>query len=120
MDELVGRIAANVGVERPIAVKTIGIILEFMAREGPPEAVQALLERVPGAAAAIETARDEGGLFGGMGGIMGVGARLMGAGLSMPQIQGAAREIIAYAREQVGEEAVARFVDAVPALKQYI
>jgi hypothetical protein len=120
MDELVERIAANVGVDRSVAAKAVGIILEFLAREGPSETVRALLDRLPGSDAAIDAARTEGGTFGGLGGIMGVGTRLMGAGLSMPQIQGVTREVIAYARENAGDEAVDRFVDAIPALRQFI
>ena len=120
MDELVGRIAANVGISRPVAEKAVGIILEFLAREAPPETTGALLDRLPGSQAAIDTAREEGGAFGALGGIMGVGTRLMGAGLSMPEIQGITREIIAYAREQAGDEAVNRFMDAIPALRQFI
>lgn len=120
MDELVGRIAANIGVDRSIAEKAVGIILDFLAREGPPETVRELLDRLPGADAAVEAARAEGGMFGGIGGIMGVGTRLMGAGLSMPQIQGMTREVIAFAREQAGDEAVNRFADAIPALRQFI
>ena len=44
--------------------------------------VHALLDQLPGADAAIAAARadDAGGLFGSMGGIMGVGSRLMAAG----------------------------------------
>ncbi len=120
MDELVGRIAANVGISRPVAEKAVGIILEFLAREGPPDTVREFTERLPGSEPAIEAARSEGGAFGGMGGIMGVGTRLMGVGLSMPEIQGVTREIIGYAREQVGDEAVERFLDAIPALRQII
>jgi hypothetical protein len=120
MDELVGRIAANVGVDRSVAENAVGIILEFLAREGPPETERGLLDRLPGADAAIDAARASGGTFGGLGGIMGVGTRLMGAGLSMPEIQGVTREVIAYAREKAGDEAVDRFVDAIPALRQFI
>ncbi len=120
MDELVGRIAANVGTARPVAEKAVGIILEFLAREGPPDTARDLIDRLPGAQSAIEAARAEGGALGGLGGIMGVGTRLMGAGLSMPEIQGVTREIVAYAREQAGEEAVNRFMDAIPALRQFI
>jgi hypothetical protein len=120
MDELVGRIAANVGTSRPVAEKAVGIILEFLAREAPPDTVRALLDHVPGAESAMETARAESGPFGGIGGLMGVGTRLMGSGLSMPDIQGVIREIVSYAREQAGDEAVNSFMEAIPALKQFI
>lgn len=121
MDELVDRIVANVGVDRAVAEKAVGIILDFLVKEGPAEQVQALLERLPGADAAIEAARSAGsGLFGGMGGIMGVGSRLMSAGLAMGQIQGVTHELIAYAREKAGDEALGGIVDAIPGLSQFI
>ena len=122
MDELVGRIVSNVGIERPIAERAVGIILDFLATEGPADKVQALVGRLPGAAEAIAAARAEGGggLFGGMGGIMGVGSRLMSAGLGMGEIQGVTRELIAYAREKAGDEDLNGIVDAIPGLSQFI
>ncbi len=122
MDELFGRIVANVGIEKPIAEKAVGIILDFLATDGPPDKVQALLTRLPGAAQAVEVARAEtgGGMFGGMGGIMGVGSRLMSAGLGMGEIQGVTRELISYAREKAGDEDLNGIVDAIPGLSQFI
>ena len=121
MDELVGRIVSNVGIERPIAERAVGIILDFLATEGPADKVQALVGHLPGAAEAIAAARAEGsGLFGGMGGIMGVGSRLMSAGLGMGEIQGVTRELIAYAREKAGDEDLNGIVDAIPGLSQFI
>jgi len=121
MDELVDRIVARVGVDRAVAEKSVGIIFDFLSKEGPTEKVQALLDRLPGANAAMAAARegDSGGMFGGMGGIMGVGSRLMSAGLGMGEIQGVTRELIAYAREQAGDEAVGEIVGAVPGLGQF-
>jgi hypothetical protein len=122
MDELVDRIVARVGVDRTVAEKSVGIIFDFLSKEGPTEKVHALLDRLPGADAALTAARanDTGGMFGSMGGIMGVGSRLMAAGLGMGQIQGVTRELLAYAREQVGDEAVGEVVAAVPGLSQFI
>jgi hypothetical protein len=122
MDELVGRIVNNVGIEPPIADRAVGIILDFLATEGPSDKVQALLGRLPGAAEAIAAARAEGGggLFGGMSGIMGVGSRLMSAGLGMGEIQGVTHELIAYAREKAGDEDLNGIVDAIPGLSQFI
>ena len=122
MDELVDRIVARVGVDRTVAEKSVGIIFDFLSKEGPTDKVQALLDRLPGANEAMAAARegDSGGMFGGMGGIMGVGSRLMSAGLGMGEIQGVTRELIAYAREQAGDEAVDEIVAAVPGLGQFI
>ncbi|MGB9394573.1 MAG: DUF2267 domain-containing protein, partial [Pseudolabrys sp.] len=35
MDELIGRLVANVGVDRSAAEKAVGIILDFLRKEGP-------------------------------------------------------------------------------------
>jgi hypothetical protein len=55
-----------------------------------------------------------------MGGIMGVGTKLMAAGLSMSQMQAVTREIIAYSREKAGEDAVGEIVGSIPGLGQFI
>jgi hypothetical protein len=122
MEELVGRIVTNVGIERPVAERAVGIILDFLATEGPADKVPRLLARLPGATEAVEAARAEagGGPFGGMGGIMGVGSRLMSAGLEMGEIQGVTREIISYAREKAGDEDLNGIVDAIPGLSKFI
>jgi hypothetical protein len=122
MDELLDRIVSNVGIERPVAERAVGIILDFLATEGPADKVQALLARLPGATEAVDAARAEGGggLFGGMGGIMGVGSRLMSAGLGMGEIQGVTRELISYAREKAGDEDLNAIVDAIPGLSQFV
>ena len=122
MDELVDRIVAEVGVDRAVAEKAVGIIFDFLSKEGPTEKVHALLDQLPGANAAIAVARaeDSSGMFGSMGGIMGVGSRLMSAGLGMGQIQGVTRVLIAYAREKAGDQSVNGIVDAIPGLAQFI
>jgi hypothetical protein len=116
MDELVGRLVANVGVDQAVAEKAVGIILAFLLKEGPSDKVQALIDQMPGAETAVQA--ESGGM--GMGGIMGVGTKLMAAGLSMGQMQGVTREIIAYAREKAGEDAVGEIVGSIPGLGQFI
>ena len=118
MDELIGRLVANVGVERSAAEKAVGIILEFLRKEGPPDTVQALIDRIPGAEALIAK-QSEGGGFS-MGGIMGAGTKMMSAGLSMAQVQGVTRETIAYAREKIGDDAVGEIVGTIPGLGQFV
>jgi len=121
MTELVDRIVARVGVDRPTAEKSIGIILDFLSKEGPSDKVQALLARLPGHDALIAAASaDGGGLFGGMGGIMGVGSRLMGAGLGMDDIQNVIRELVIYSREQGAEDALRDIAASIPGLSQYV
>src|SRR5260370_19252161 len=108
MDELVDQVAGNVGIDRPVAERAVGIILDVLASEGPADTVQALLGRLPGAAEAVASARAEsgGGLFAGAGGIMGVGSRLMSAGVDMGEIHGVTRRLIAYARHKASDHDV--------------
>lgn len=117
MDELVERLVAEVGIDRAVAEKAVGIILAFLLKEGPSDKVQALLASMPGAEAAA-TANESGGSFG-MGGIMGVGTQLMSAGLSMGEVQGVARILLAYGREKAGEDTVGEIVGAIPGLGQF-
>ncbi|MBV8791976.1 MAG: DUF2267 domain-containing protein [Pseudolabrys sp.] len=120
MDELIGRLVVNVGVERLAAEKAVGIILDFLKKEGPPEKVQALIDRLPGAEAALAAQQSEpGGMFS-MGGIMGAGTKMMAAGLSMGQVQGVTKEMLAYAREKAGEDTVGEIVGAIPGLSQFV
>jgi hypothetical protein len=118
MDELLDRLVNTVGVDRAVAEKAVGIILAFLLKEGPSDKVQALIDQLPGANSATQAAVDAGGA--GMGGIMGVGTKLMAAGLGMNQMQGVTREIIAHAREKVGEDAVGEIVGSIPGLGQFI
>jgi hypothetical protein len=122
MDELVDQVVGNVGIARPVAERAVGIILDFLATEGPADTVKALLERLPGAAeaAAAAHAEDGGGPLGSAGGLMAVGSRLMSAGLSMSEIQGVTRVLMAYAREKAGDQDVNAIVDAIPGLSQFI
>jgi len=121
MDELVEQVIANVGIARPDAERAVGIIFDFLATDGPPETVK-VLQRLPGATAAAAAAHEEsgGGLFGSVGGLMGVGTRLMSAGLSMPEIQGVTRELIAYARDKAGAAEVDAIVDGIPGLRGFL
>ena len=119
MDELVGRLVASVGVDRGAAEKAVGIILDFLRKEGPPDKVKALIDGLPGAEALLAQHSDAGGAFS-LGGIMGAGTKMMSAGLSMAQVQGVTRETIAYAREKIGDDAVGEIVGAIPGLSQFV
>jgi hypothetical protein len=123
MDELIARLVANVGLERTAAEKAVGIIFEFLRKEGPADKVQALLDRMPGAQALMQAQEGAdaggGGMFA-LGGIMGAGTKMMAAGLSMGQVQGVTREVIVYAREKAGEDAIGEIVGAVPGLSQFV
>ena len=120
MDELIARLVANVGVDREAAEKSVGIILGFLVKEGPPEKVKPLIDKLPGAQALLDAQKDDGGGMFAMGGLMGAGTKMMAAGLSMGQVQGVTKETIAYAREKAGEDAVGEIVGAIPGLSQFV
>ncbi len=122
MDELVSRIVNNVGIERSVAAKAVGIMLDFFATAGPPDKVETFLAHLPGAKEAIEAARAEGGggFFGSMGGIMGVGSRLMSTGLGLGQIHGVSQQVIAYAREKAGDEDIDRIINSIPGARAFL
>jgi hypothetical protein len=128
MDELIARLVADVGIERATAEKAVGIILEFLVKEGPADKVQPLLAKLPGAEALMQQAASEnegggmmaGAMGGAMGGVMGAGMRMMSAGLSMGQVQSVTRAVIAYTREKAGEDAVGEIVAAIPGLAQFV
>jgi hypothetical protein len=126
MEELIARLTADVGIDRAAAEKAVGIIFDFLAKEGPADKVQPLLAKLPGAEAVMQKAASEGdGVMAGamgesMGGVMGAGMRMMSAGLSMGQVQSVTRAVIAYAREKAGEDAVGEIAAAIPGLAQFV
>jgi len=122
MDELIARLVANVGVDKAVAEKAVGIILDFLVKEGPSDKVQAVVDKLPGAQALIQAQQvsDAGGGMFGMGGLMGAGTKLMAARLSMGQVQAVTKEVIAYSREKAGEDAVGEIVGAIPGLSQFV
>jgi hypothetical protein len=120
MNELIARLVANVGIDQAAAENSVGIILDFLKKEGPPDKVQTLIDKLPGAEALLAAqAADSGGMFA-MGGLMGAGTKMMGAGLSMGQVQGVTKEVIAYAREKAGEDTIGEIVGSIPGLSQFI
>ena len=68
MDELIGRLVSDVGIDRPAAETAAGIILDFLAKEGPADKMQLLLAKLPGAEALMQKAASQ--CRGGMGGVM--------------------------------------------------
>jgi hypothetical protein len=120
MDELIGRLATKAGIDDVVAEKTIGIILGFLRNEGPSDKVQALIDRIPGAEAAISAAGNGGGLGKLMGGgLMALGTKLMGLGLGMSEIQGIARELFRFGRDQIGADQMGEIIAETPGLSQF-
>lgn len=120
MDELVDQLAAKAGVDKAVAEKTIGAILSFLRKEGPADKVQTLIDAFPGAEAAIAAGSGSGGLAGLLGGgIMALGAKLMGFGLGMGQIQAIGRELFKIGRDRIGTDTMNAIIAETPGLSQF-
>ena len=120
MDELTAWLASKAGIETTVAEKTIGIILGYLRNEGPSDKVQALIDRIPGAEAAISAAGNGGGLGRLMGGgLMALGTKLMGLGLGMGEIQNVARELFRFGRDKIGADQMGEIIAGTPGLSQF-
>ena len=120
MDELIGRLASKAGVDIAIAEKIAGIMLSFLRSEGPSDKVQTLIDRIPGAEAAIAAAGHGSGFAKLMGGgLIAAGTRLMGLGLGIAQIQDAARELFRFGRDRVGADQMHEIIAGTPGLSQF-
>jgi hypothetical protein len=120
MDELIGRLASKAGIDSAVAEKTIGIVLGFLRNEGPSDKVQALIDQIPGAEAAIAASSSNGGFSRLMGGgVMAVGTRLMALGLGMSEIQNVARELFRFGRDKIGADQMGEIISGTPGLSQF-
>lgn len=125
MDELVARLEAQVGVDAATAGELIAMVLQFLAREAPPEAMAPLVARHPWIATALAATPHHAGApadrhFGGMAKLMEVADQMMDAGLTMADVQKTVRVVVDYARESVGEAPVDHLVRAVPGLRHAV
>jgi hypothetical protein len=124
MNEAISKLSTTTGIDETTTRKAAGVILSFLKKEGPPEAVQKLMSSFPEADALMSEAEGSGGALGSMmgamgGGIMAVGAKLMGLGLSMPQVQQFSRAVFVLGRQYAGEETMSQLVAEVPGLSQF-
>jgi hypothetical protein len=120
MDELTRRLAVGAGIDDAVAEKTVGIILGFLRKEGPADKVQALIDAIPGAEAAISASSRNSGLGGLMGGgLMALGTRLMGLGLGISEIQNIARELFKFGRDKIGADRMGEIIVGTPGLSQF-
>lgn len=127
MEELIARVTEKTGLDAATARKAIGIILAYLQKEGPANEVNQLIAALPGAEEAIAEAGGGGGggglmgMIGSMGGgVMALGGQLMGAGVSMGQMQPLGKELFAYGREKAGEDTMGAIMGSIPGLSQFV
>jgi hypothetical protein len=119
MDELIGRLVVKTSIDNAVAEKTIGLILDFLRKEGLSDKVQALIDKIPGAEAAI-AASGNGGSLGRLigGGLMALGTRLMALGLSMAEIRDVARELFKFGHDKIGADQMGEILAGTPGLRK--
>jgi hypothetical protein len=135
MDNLIARVAAAADTNGDTARKAVALVVDFIKREAPEDAVDALLAKAPALNAIVASVSSTGGegmgvalkgLMGtgagamGGGGLMALGGDLMGLGLGMGQIQAVGKEVFDYARETAGDDVVGEISAAIPGLSQFI
>ncbi|MGD0640711.1 MAG: DUF2267 domain-containing protein [Roseiarcus sp.] len=135
METLLARVAAAADTSPDTARQAVGLVVDFIKREAPEEAVDALLAKAPALnaiVASIASTSGEGmsqavkGLMGtgagamGGGGLMALGGDLMALGLGMGQIQAVGKEVFDYARETAGDDVLGEISAAIPGLAQFI
>jgi hypothetical protein len=135
MDNLIARVASAADIDSDTARKAIGLVVDFIRREGPSDAIAKLDAKDPALnaiAASTTDASGEGmggmlrGLMGvaagamGGGGLMALGGQLMALGLGMDQIQAVGKEVFAYARNAAGDDVMGEISAAIPGLSQFI
>lgn len=120
MDELIDGLAAKAGIDSAVAEEIVGIILGFLRNEGPSDEVQVLIDKIPGAEAAIAASNGSSSPAGLMGsGLITVGTSLMSLGLSISQIQNIARELLRFGRDKIGADRISAIIVGTPGLGQF-
>ena len=130
MDEIIARITSSVGIGEDQAKQGVGMLLNFLMKDGDAGVVGQLIEKIPGASDLLAAhSADEGGggglggmmsAMGGGGGLMGLAGQLQGIGLDMGEIQGLAKQFAEGAKEIAGEDAVNAVAATVPGLEQFM
>ncbi len=135
MENLIARVATAANTTPQTAREAVALIVDFLKREAPEDAMETLMAKAPALGAIAATLHGGGGeglggvlkgLMGtgsgamGGGGLMALGGDLMGLGLGMDQIQAAGKEVFAYARDAGGDELMGEITASIPGLSQFI
>lgn len=120
MDELVARLSTAAGIDHDKAAASVKAILVFLDKEAPADAVNELVDALPGAREALEEGKAEPNESAGGFGAMAAYHALTAVGLSGSEVQIVTKELLAHAREKVGEETVGRIVGSIPGLEAFI
>ena len=119
MQDLVDHISAAAGLEPETARKAVGIVLDFVQKNVPPETSAAVIDPIPGARMAAASAAEDEAEGGGTAtpGLMGLADRLMAEGIGMGSMQSLGRAMFEGLRRRVGDGPVDAVAAAIPDLR---
>ena len=140
MQDLVNRIASQLGVSPDMAASAVGIILNMFKSVLPAELLEKLMAAMPGAADMAAQAPADGGadvggglgsLLGGLAGALGgagggAGAlmetlgKLQGLGLDTEQSKSIGQQVLGYVQEQASPDLLTEIKEHIPALDQLL
>jgi hypothetical protein len=135
MESLIARVAAAAGITLETARRAVALVLDFIKREAPEGAVDALLAEAPELNAIVASSASTGGegmspalkgLMGtgagamGGGGLVALGGDLMALGLDMAQIHAVGKVVFDYARKTAGDDVLGEISAAIPGLAQFV
>lgn len=118
MEELINRIGQKAGVPQEAARHAVSVFISYLDRSAPKDRMADVYAAVPGVEALV--VKQKGGLFSFLNGnsLSNVFSQLSEAGFSSQQMQWAGEELLAFAREKAGPEAVDDLISSVPQLRQ--
>lgn len=132
MKELIDQITGSLGIDEKTAGSLTGGLLGAIKKEGDPNLVNQLFQKLPGAEALVGQATGGGGLLGGVMGSIGkaAGVNLGGAadlaglfsksGLKSDQIGTLVTMFVGFIKSKAGADLVEKLLAQVPALKQMV
>ncbi len=119
MQDIVDHVSAATGLEPETSRKAIGIVLDFVQKNVPPDTAAAVIDALPGARMAAAAAAEDEAEGGGTAspGLMGLADRLMAEGIGMGSLPTLGRAMFEALRRQVGDGPVAAVAAAIPELE---
>ncbi len=134
MKELIDRLVEKIGIDATTAENVLGIVFNLFKDKVSNEQFNTLLNAVPGAQALLEKGSNTSETGSGLGGMLSgaIGAltgnedlmstfmKLQSEGLNIEQAQNAGKEILNFAKEKVGEDAVKDIANSIPGLSQLL
>ncbi|SRR6056297_1726890 len=128
MQELISRVAQNVGIEESLAKPAIGVVMNMLNSVLPEGTASSVMNALPGTESLLSEANQAGS--GGIGGMLGgalssvtggsAGAvtkaisQMQSLGLSTDQAKGVASEVVNFAKENVPADVAATMNEKLP------